>query len=160
MNLYNATHLATLDAHTDPETGEIDLLAYDNAQIALADKQQAVVAYVKNLDVNRKAVKAVIDELKVRLQAIDKKDERLREYLIANMKQAGISKIEAPTFTATLSIDRDESLIIDDGATFDPSLCLDPKPPAPSKTLIKAAIERGEPIDGARIVRNDRLTIK
>ena len=31
---------------------------------------------------------------------------------------------------------------------------------APSKTKIKAAIERGEPIAGARIVRRDRLTIK
>jgi len=39
-------------------------------------------------------------------------------------------------------------------------LCNEPRPPAPSKTKIRAAIEAGEPISGARIVRKDRLTIK
>lgn len=35
-----------------------------------------------------------------------------------------------------------------------------PKPPGPSKSKIKTAILAGEPVAGARIVRNDRLTIK
>lgn len=45
-------------------------------------------------------------------------------------------------------------------AEFPPELCNEPRPPAPSKTKIRAAIEAGEPISGARIVRKDRLTIK
>jgi hypothetical protein len=62
--------------------------------------------------------------------------------------------------TATLYRDRDESVEIDEGATFPAALCNDPKPPEPSKTKIKAAILAGEPVAGARIVKRDRLAIK
>ena len=64
------------------------------------------------------------------------------------------------TFKATLHIGRDEAVKIEEGATFPPELCNDPKPPTPSKTKIKAAIKAGEAVAGARIVRKDRLTIK
>ena len=56
------------------------------------------------------------------------------------------------TFKASLQIGRDESVEIDEGAEFPPELCNDPKPPAPSKTKIKAAILAGQTITGARIV--------
>lgn len=56
--------------------------------------------------------------------------------------------------------ERDESIEIEDGATFSPELCCEPKPPTPSKSKIKDAILAGEPVNGARIVRKDRLVIK
>ena len=82
-----------------------------------------------------------------------------------NDLRTGTSEIKAQdgTFSAKLYLDRDESVEIDVGAEFAPELCNPPKPPpplTPSKKLIKEAIERGEPIKGARIVKHDRLTIK
>jgi hypothetical protein len=76
------------------------------------------------------------------------------------MRTAGISEIKGDAFVVRLYPDRDESVEIDDGALFDASLCVDPKPPLPSKTKIRAAILSGQPVAGARIVRKDRLTIK
>ena len=78
------------------------------------------------------------------------------------MKRAGVSEIEAVdgTFKAKLYVGRDESIVIDDGATFPPELCNAPKPPEPNKAKIKEAILSGQPIAGASIVRKDRLEIK
>jgi hypothetical protein len=77
------------------------------------------------------------------------------------MKATGITKVSADGLaTATLYIDRDESIELEAGAEFPPELCADPKPPLPSKIKIKAAILAGEPVAGARIVRRDRLTVR
>lgn len=162
MNLYKATELARLESHIDADTGEIDIAAFDNAQIALVAKQQAVVAFVRNLDAKHAMVKAAAKDMADKAKALQAQRDRLSEYLMANMKQTNVSKIEAidGTFTATLYPERDESIMLEDGAIFPPELCNDPKPPEPSKTKIRAAILAGMPVFGALIVRKDRLSIK
>lgn len=162
MNLFRATELARLESHIDPDTGEIDIAAFDNAQIALVAKQQAVVAFVRNLDAKHAMVKAAAKDMADKAKALQAQRDRLSEYLMANMKQTNVSKIEAidGTFTATLYPERDESIMLEDGAIFPPELCNDPKPPEPSKTKIRAAILAGMPVFGALIVRKDRLSIK
>lgn len=162
MNLYQHSQLARLESHIDPETGEINIAEYDAAQIALADKQCAVVAFIKNNEATEGMIDSAIKDLTAKKKAIAARNASLKAYLSSNMKEHGITSIKANdgTFQATLYIDRDESVMIADGATFPPELCNQPKPPEPSKSLIKAAIERGEAIAGAAIVRRDRLTIK
>jgi hypothetical protein len=162
MNLYQATELARLESHIDDETGEIDIAAFDAAKITLADKQRAVVAYVRNIDSNEAMLADAIKQLQAKQKAMEAKRERLSDYLMENMKATGVSKIEAidGTFSATLYPGRDVSVAIEDGAAFPLELCNTPKPPEPSKTKIKSAIEAGQAIAGACIVKNDRLTIK
>jgi Siphovirus Gp157 len=162
MNLYQHNQLARLESHIDPDTGEIDIASYDMAQIALADKQCAVVAYIKNSEATEGMIDAAIKDLTAKKKAIAARNASLKVYLSANMKEHGITSIKANdgTFEAKLYIDRDESVVIQDGATFPPELCNTPKPPEPSKSLIKAAINAGQPVAGAMIVRNDRLSIK
>lgn len=162
MNLYKATELARLESHIDPDTGEIDIAAFDSAQIALVAKQQAVVAYVRNLDAKHAMVKAAVKDMADKAKALQAQRDRLAEYLMENMKKANVSKIEAVdgTFTATLYPDRDESVVLAEGAVFPLELCNEPKPPEPSKTKIKAAILAGQAVENAVIVRSDRLTIK
>jgi hypothetical protein len=162
ITLYKANELARLESHIDPDTGEIDVTAYDAAQITLADKQMAVVAYIKNSELTEGMLDSAIKELTDKKKAITARNASLKAYLSANMKEHGITSIKAndATFQATLYTDRDESVVLLDGATFPPELCNAPKPPEPSKTLIKAAINAGQAVAGAVIVRNDRLTIK
>lgn len=162
MNLYKATELARLQSHVDEDTGEINIEAFDAAQITLAEKQRSVVAFMRNLDAKAAMVKAAAKDLADKAKAMQAQRERLNGYLMANMKQAGIANIEAVdgTFSATLYPERDESIVIEEGAVFPPELCNDPKPPEPSKSKIKAAILAGQAVAGAMITRNDRLTIK
>lgn len=150
-----------LDDLFDPETGEA-LPAFEEFRVMLGNKANAVAAYVLNCESDAAQAKDAIKRIKALQTAYERKAEKLRAYLADNMKTVGIHEIKASdgSFVVKLYVDRDESVVIEDGAKFAPELCNDPKPPEPSKTKIKNAILAGEPVAGAYIVRKDRLTIK
>lgn len=135
---------------------------FDEFRVQLGSKINQVAAYVLNVELEADQAKAAIKRIKALQDARERKAERLRQYLSENMKVSGITEIKAAdgSFEVKLYVDRDESVVIDDGVTFPPELCNDPKPPEPSKTKIKKAILAGEAVKGAHIVRKDRLTIK
>lgn len=144
----------------DPETGE--LLDFDNQSRALFE-QKAIgcVAYAKEEAGTIAAAKAMLKEMADKIAYREKRLERFEAYMADCMRATGITEVKHETglWGAKLYLDRDESVELDEGATFPLELCNDPKPPAPSKTKIKAAIKAGQPVAGARIVRKDRLTI-
>lgn len=150
-----------LDSSFDPETGEA-LPAFEITRALVGNKIAHVGAYILNVEADAAAAKAAINRIKALCDAYERKAEHLRQYLAQNMAVAGISEIKADdrSFVVKLYAGRDESVELDEGAIFPPELCNEPKPPAPSKTKIKAAILAGQPVAGARIVRKDRLTIR
>ena len=161
MNLYQITTdlREMLDSAFDPDTGEA-LPAFEEQRALWGSKATGVTAYILNIESEADQCKQAIERIKALQAATLRKAERLRDYLATNMSVSGISEIKGVGFVAKLYPGRDESVEIDEGAVFPLELCGKPKPPPPSKTLIKAAIERGEPVAGAKIVRKDRLTIK
>jgi hypothetical protein len=147
-------------ATVDPETGELTE-DYASSRELFAAKGGACVAYAAEeaamIEASEKMLVAMHRQVATRKARLD----RFRAYMTDCMRNAGVSKVSADGLaTATLYIDRDESVEIEDGVEFPPELCLDPRPPGLSKTKIKAAILAGEPVAGARIVRRDRLTIR
>lgn len=150
-----------LDAAFDPETGEA-LPAFEEQRALIGNKINQVAAYILNTELDAKMADEVMKRVKARKEASERKAEHLRDYLSANMKASGITEIRSDdgSFAVKLYPDRDESVELEEGATFPDELCVDPKPPAPSKAKIKAAILAGQPIAGAKIIRKDRLTIK
>ena len=146
--------------HIDPETGEI-LENYSDSRELFQHKAVACVAYAKDEAATLDAARAMLKDMAAKIDARDKRLERFKEYISDCMKATGITEVkhDLGLFGAKLYLERDESVELDDGAEFPPSLCNDPKPPAPSKTKIKNAIKAGEAVAGARIVRKDRLTI-
>ena len=161
MNLYQITTdlRDMLDSAFDPDTGEA-LPAFEEQRAMWGSKATGVTAYILNVEAEAAQCKQAIERIKLLQAAIERKAERLRDYLATNMSVSGISEIKGEGFVAKLYPARDESVEIDEGAVFPPELCIDPKPPGPSKTKIKAAILAGQPVANARIVRRDRLTIK
>lgn len=163
LSLYEiaADFAAILDNAFDETTGEA-LPVFAEKRALFASKSSAVAAYVLNAEATIKAIDAHIEAIKKTRIIKQNKIDHLRDYLASNMELAGIVQIKADdgTFSAKLYLDRDESVEIEDGATFPPELCNDPKPPTPSKSKIKDAILAGEPVSGARIVRKPRLVIK
>lgn len=162
LSLYKATELAQFENFIDTETGEIDLAGFESAQITLQEKSRAVVAYIKNQELTINAIKQAETDLTAKRKEMENRNSTLKTYLLNAMKASNMTEIAAldGTFKAKLYLERDESVVIDEGATFPANLCNAPKPPEPSKTLIKEAILKGEPIKGARIVKKDRLEIK
>jgi hypothetical protein len=150
-----------LDDAFDPDTGEA-LPVFEQLRGLLMLKSEQVAAYVLNCEADAAKARAAAARVKAMQSNYERRAEKLRDYLAENMKAAGISEIKADdrSFLVKLYLDRDESVEIDEGATFPPELCNDPTPPEPSKSKIKAAILAGEPVANARIVRRDRLQIK
>jgi Siphovirus Gp157 len=143
----------------DLETGEISE-SYTQSRELFDKKAGACVAYALEEGANLKAAKDMLKAMTEQLKTREARRERFLGYMAECMKAADVPKISVDGLaTATLYIGRDESVVIEDGATFPPELCNDPKPPEPSKTKIKAAINSGQAIAGAVIVRKDRLTI-
>jgi hypothetical protein len=147
-------------ATVDPETGELND-AYTSSRELFASKGGACVAYAVEQAHTIAARKAMVKAMGEVVARDEARLERFHTYLADCMKATGITKVSADGLaTATLYIDRDESIELEAGAEFPPELCADPKPPLPSKTKIKAAILAGEPVAGARIVPRDRLTVR
>lgn len=144
------------------EDGVIDTDRLDMIEATFHDRAVAVVAVFKGKGHTIDTLKSYLAEIQDKIKREETNQARLKDYLQACMLMTGTESIKSDDglLTATLYRDRDESVEIDDGAEFPASLCNDPKPPAPSKTLIKQAILSGFPVAGARIVRKDRLTIK
>jgi len=144
----------------DPETGEL-IHDYSESRELFEQKAVACVAYAKDEAATIDAAKAMIKQMQEKLKHREARLERFKKYMADCMKASGITEVKHETglFSATLHINRDESVVIEAGATFPPELCNDPKPPEPSKTKIKAAIKAGEAVKGASIDRKDRLTI-
>lgn len=147
-------------SQTDPETGEI-IETYSQSRELFQSKAIACVAYAKEEGMAIEGAKAMLKEMQARIESKERRLDNFKRYMAECMKATSIHEVKHDTglFGAKLYIDRDESVQIEDGATFPASLCNDPKPPAPSKTKIKAAIKAGEAVAGARIVRSDRLAI-
>jgi hypothetical protein len=146
----------------DPETGEIDTDKLDMIECTFKERAVATIAVYKGKGHTIDTLKSYLTEIQAQIKREQANQERLKDYLQACMSITGTAKISSDDglLSAILLTDRDESVEIDEGASFPPALCNDPKPPEPSKSKIKAAIFAGEPVAGARIVRKDRLQIK
>ena len=157
----------------DEETGELNIEKLHQIEGTFINKCVAVTAVIKQCQVNALGLsmqrQAVIEQVSADYdKAINGQNaivKKLHDYLLDAMKATNTLSIKSDDglLQATLAIDRDESVELDDDVIFADSL-LNPQKPAPARTpskdLIKQAILAGEPVAGARIVRKDRLTIK
>lgn len=146
----------------DPETGELSE-ALVEALALTKDKGVSVCAYILNQELLVKAMSDHIERINQRAAAIEKRTEKLREYLATSMKRTGISEINAHdgTFSAKLYIERDSAVEIFDEAQIPAEFMKTPPTPKakPSKTDISKAIKAGREVPGARIAKRDRLEL-
>ena len=148
------------------EDGVLDMDRVGQIEATYSDKAIAYVAVSKTLSHQAAGLKAqrdaVIAEFNAQIGKLEANEARMKESLLASMKATNTTSIRSDDglLSATFYPGRDESVELAPDAVFPPELCADPKPPAPSKQKIKAAILAGEPVAGARIVQRDRLTIK
>ncbi|MDO4795548.1 MAG: siphovirus Gp157 family protein [Brachymonas sp.] len=161
ITLFDAAQDVRNSFIVDPETGEIDA-SYANSLAFFKAKGGNCIAYLKDEDAAIAAQEKVLEAAAKHVATRKAARDRFKGYVADSMKAAGVTKLQTADglFTATLSPECVEAVEIDEGATFPPELCNEPRPPAPSKTKIAAAIKAGQPIKGARIVRRDRFVIR
>ena len=162
MTLFDMAAQVRASFQADPETGEIDE-GYLNSLDLFREKGAACVAYYKDEAATIEAQENVLAQMAAHTKARKARLERFKDYLQASMLEANVECVASGDglFYAKLERDRDVSVEIDTGAVIPPEYCLEPKPPAPSKALLRKAIEAGQPVPaGVRLVRKHRLTIK
>lgn len=145
----------------DPETGELPE-GYTQARALVASKAQSVAAYVLSQDAEADMVEAHAKALLVKVKAARRNGEWLRKYLQDHMTACGITEIKSDdgTFKASLAIGRDESVDVFDTTQVPIEYMRETVKREPDKKLIGKAINDGYEVPGARLVKNDRLTLK
>ena len=143
----------------------------ENMMIAIADtlegiegefqeKAEAIVKVATNVTAYVAGIDEQIERLQARKKTALSKQEGLRTYLKMNMEATGISKIECPLFKISLSkapmvleITDEDELPVD---MIDIETKIKPK-----KAEIKALIDDGKEVPGARLIEGTRrLTIR
>lgn len=147
-----------LDVETIEDTVEASGLVDD-----FTDKAQALEFVARGAVAHNPAIDAEI----ARLTALKASRERvaagLRKYLLDNMIRTGISKISCPLFSISIANNPPATDVFDPLSLPAEFMRLpEPKPPvaAPDKTAIKAALQAGEDVPGAKLVHSQRLVIK
>lgn len=161
MNLYeiNAALMQAYDDAVDQETGEIieneAYKAIDGLQMALEEKTENVLLWIKNLQADAEALKKEKLAFADRQARAEAKIESLKKYVgevLDGQKfqtarvSASWRKSEAVEYVGNVSDLPDDYIKIAD--------------PVVDKTALKKALKNGEEIEGARLVTRQNLQIK
>ncbi len=129
-------------------------------------KAENIGAYIKELTAAAKYLKVEEEALSKRRRAKEKQAEWLKKYLLESMQAIGRKKIDRPM--AVLSIRTNpESVRFDDENAFI-TLCqrngsddyLRYKAPEINRSAVKEALQAGQKIEGASLIRTQTVTIK
>ena len=151
----------------DEATGEIldgaellESLAADRST-----KLENTALYIKNLTADAAAIKAEEQALHERRTVMEKKAERLKEYISESMKGNGENKFETPR--CVLSFRKSMAVEVPDEASFISLMkatmqmqYLTIKNPTVNKAAIKDALKTGTFVPGVNLVEHQNLQIK
>ena len=145
-----------LDATTVADTIEASGIVDDIAQ-----KATGIEMIARTMEMHNPAIDAEIERLKALKLHRVKAALGLREYLRNNMQAAGILKLESPLFKIRLQ-NNPPSVDVFEPGLIPESLMTKPiaPPPQPNKEAIKAEINAGRDVPGAKLVQTQRLVVK
>ena len=152
-----------VDEVVDTETGEVRSLAdvLNELHISREEKIENTVRYIKNLRADSESATAEAANLIERADRFDKKAEQLESYLLSQL--GACKKLETPLYTLKVRVSKSTCCPTDEEAIQRlPEGFWNIKTTVkitPDKKAIKAALEKGEKLEGCSIVENKRLSI-
>lgn len=155
-----ASNLAAgdFDIQTIEDTIEASGLVDD-----FTDKAQALEFVARGALAHNPAIDAEI----ARLMALKAKRENIaagvRKYLLDNMLRTGISKVSCPLFSISIQNNPPSTEVYDPLSLPKEFMRTpEPKPPiaAPDKAAIKAALQAGLLVPGAKLTQSQRLVVR
>lgn len=161
VTLYQAAdELRQVLDQVNPETGELPE-GFETALGLVKNKGGKVGAYILQTEAEMAMVESHAKKLLARVETQKRRNEWLRNYLMTNMLDAGITEIAVENGARIrLYPYRDEAVEIFDERQVPAEYLADPKPPAISKTKVKAALKNGVDVPGAMLAKRHRLEIK
>ena len=150
---------AVLDAYFDDETERNDTI---EAVIGRFEaKAQSVAAYCLNLAAQGDMLEEHIKAMQAKLKTCRAREGRLKDYLAANMKACGIRSIQADDGSFAAKFAKTPPRVdIWDEAQIPQDYLRVKTTTEPDKTAIKAAIQAGREVPGAKLEQSESLRLK
>jgi hypothetical protein len=152
-----ANRLADMDLDADTIA---DTLEGSDEQMALEEKVQGYEMVARNIEMPITAIEAEIKRLQELKATYQKRADVLRERVLTSMQELGIKKITCPLFEISLRKNPSKVVVYDESMVpFNfwrkPEVEI-----AVDKKLLKAALDAGEEVHGARLEQTERLNIR
>lgn len=116
------------------------------------DKAQALIVVTQNMEGDVQAIDSEIKRLRARKQAIENRQESLKDYLRENMERTGISKIQCPLFTISCVQGREIAVINIEDAIPDEYMAVKTEI-KPDRNAIAKALKEGKEVPGCSLDR-------
>jgi SMC interacting uncharacterized protein involved in chromosome segregation len=140
----------------DQETINNTLEAFNSE---ITDKVINIASYIKNLEAESNAMDDYIKSMTEKKNSRKKKIEWLKSYLRENLIRVGKDKVNGDELSIILG-GEDISTDVFDINIVPINFCVKIEEIRPDKERIKEALLNGQDVDGARLVKTRRLTIK
>lgn len=158
----SSEYMAVLDGGmvVDEDTGEVlfDDSNLDELQVAFEDKLEACALYLKNLESDAEAIKAEEKALADRRRTIERKAERMRDYVSSCVQDVSGCKFETPR--VSLSLRKSKRVEVFDLGAVPGEYIVRKETIQPDKKAIKDAIGSGESVPGAVVRECFSLQVK
>lgn len=161
MKLYELTQqyskALTVLSDTDlpPEVVQDTL---EGLQGEIQEKGKNVAAYFQNLEADVEAMKAAEQRIAQRRKAIENRVRQMKDYLLRNMEESGITEISCPEFTVKLG-KNPASVEVDDINLLPERFVARKVVESPDKKAIKEMIQSGSEVPGARLITDKKRLI-
>lgn len=143
----------------DGEATEADLAdTFEMIEGEFEEKAKSVGLFIKSLEPSITAIDSEIKRLQARKKTIESKQDWVINYLRSNMEATETTLIEHHLFTIKKQKGR-ESVVVDDIDKLPDEYVKVKSEISADKKAIKKAIDDGEEVEGARVVRGES-TIK
>ncbi|MFQ5787386.1 MAG: siphovirus Gp157 family protein [Thermodesulfobacteriota bacterium] len=124
------------------------------------DKAINIAAFIKNLEVDSQAIHEAEKSMAYRRRVIENKIDKLRDYLLYEMEQTGITKItDSPYFVISLKNNPPKVVIENEEQVPSEFVSIETIKKIDKKAIL-AQFKPGDQIPGLQIVRNKRLDIR
>ena len=130
----------------------------ESLQEAIEDKAENIAKLIKNLEADAKIIKEEEKRLAERRQSIEKKIERLKQYLQEQLEVAGLQKVKRPTITVSIQNNPPSVDVIDETAI--PIDFLIPQAPKVDKKSILERLKKGESVPGVTLKQTKGVRIR
>ena len=150
-----------MEAATTSEESDAALQVYETSLTAAAEKRDRVAAFIRTVDARAEYLKAEEERLRERRKALENGRTRLMAYIASVMQAHGFKKLEGNTSAFTLAASP-VRLVVEDERIIPPDYFVVPPPPPPvlDKAAVKAALEQGQDVPGARLERGQHVRMR
>ena len=140
------------------ESMEEDASVLDEIKDTLENKIENIGCYIKDITAMAEAIKTEEENLCARRKTLERKADRLKEYLASCMQMTGVKKYASQRLA--VSFRSSKSVTILNEAMIPEDFMVTKTTSAPDKVAIKTAMENGIYIPGAEITKKENIQIK